>query len=161
MRRRCLLAACTAAAVLAGCAAPPRAAAPGDVLRTGRLALRLADRPDQSFSAGFELRGRPEAGELSLFNPLGGTIAVLRWQPGQAVLEAQGREPRSYPSLASMMTEVVGAPVPVDALFDWLDGRPTPVPGWEPDLAGLAEGRLRARRLAPPPEADLRIALDR
>jgi outer membrane lipoprotein LolB len=160
MMRRALLAAGCAALLLAACATPQRAAAPGETLRSGRLALSLEDRPDRSFSAGFELRGRPEAGELSLFNPLGGTIAVLHWQPGQAALESQGQEAQSYPSLDAMVTQVTGAPVPVAALFDWLDGKATPVPGWEPDLTALAEGRLRARRLQPPPAADLRLVLD-
>src|SRR3712207_6820453 len=94
--RRGLLAA-GVALLLAACAAPQRAAAPGETVRAGRLALSLDDRPGQSFSAGFELRGAPEAGELSLFNPLGGTVAVLHWQPGQAVLETQGRERQTYP----------------------------------------------------------------
>jgi outer membrane lipoprotein LolB len=161
MSRRRVLAAAAAALLLAACAAPQRAAAPGETLRTGRLALSLEDRPGQSFSAGFELRGRPEAGELSLFNPLGGTIAVLQWQPGQAVLETQARERQTYPSLDAMVTQVTGAPVPVAALFDWLDGKATAVPGWEPDLSVVAEGRLRARRVQPPPLADLRLVLDR
>jgi outer membrane lipoprotein LolB len=51
--------------------------------------------------------------------------------------------------------------MPVAALFDWLAGVPTPVPGWEPDLAALSDGRIRAHRTQPPPEADLRVVLDR
>ncbi|MBK0391815.1 outer membrane lipoprotein LolB [Ramlibacter algicola] len=161
MKRRGAIAAAAAALLLAACAGPQRVAAPGESIRTGRLALAVEDRPSQSFSAGFELRGRPEAGELSLFNPLGGTIAVLQWQPGRAVLDTQGRDKQSYPSLDAMVEHVTGAPLPVAALFDWLDGRATPVPGWEPDLTALAHGRVRARRSAPPPAADLRLVLDR
>ena len=161
MRRRGALAVAGAALLLAACAAPQREAEPGETVRTGRLALAVEDRPSESFSAGFELRGRPEAGELALFNPLGGTIALLKWRPGQALLDTQGRDRQSYPSLEAMVEHVTGAPLPVAALFDWLDGRATPVPGWVPDLTALADGRLRARRTEPPPVADLRLVLDR
>ncbi|WP_338050934.1 MULTISPECIES: outer membrane lipoprotein LolB [Ramlibacter] len=152
------------AVLLAACASPPRApadaAVPADV-RTGRLALAVEDQPSQSFSAGFELRGRAEAGSLSLFNPLGGTVAVLRWQPGTAVLESPGHAPRQFASVDAMVQQATGAPVPVTALFDWLAGVNTPVPGWEADLSSVADGRLRAQRRSPPPQADLRLVLDR
>jgi len=152
-----------ALALLAGCAQVPRApdaAYAGSETRTGRLALAVQDQPGQSFSAAFELRGGPQAGELTLLNPLGGTIAVLRWEPGHAVLQRPGQAPQPWPSMEAMLEQVTGAALPVAALFDWLDGTATPVPGWEPDLSLLAEGRLRARRLEPPPQADLRIVLD-
>jgi outer membrane lipoprotein LolB len=150
--------------LLAACASPPRApsdgTAPADV-RTGRLALAVQDQPSQSFSAGFELRGRAEQGSLSLYNPLGGTVAVLRWRPGSAVLESPGQPPREFPSVEAMVQQATGAPVPVTALFDWLEGVNTPVPGWQADLSSVADGRLRAQRKSPPPEADLRLVLDR
>lgn len=151
------------ALLLAACATPQRStspAMPGDVLRTGRLALSVDDQPSQSFSAGFELRGQPASGELTLLSPLGSTVAVLRWSPGRATLESQGRAPQQFDSLDAMVENATGAVVPVAALFDWLAGVPTPVPGWEPDLSALADGRLRARRVQPPPAADLRVVLD-
>ncbi|MGZ5272303.1 MAG: lipoprotein insertase outer membrane protein LolB [Ramlibacter sp.] len=159
-----VLLACVAL-LLSACATPRRADVgllpPGDVLRTGRLALSVQDQPDQSFSAGFELRGRPETGELTLLNPLGGTVARLRWQPGDATLQSQGRQPEHYPSLEAVVERATGAAVPVAALFDWLAGVPTAVPGWVPDLSGLVDGRVRAHRVQPAPEADLRVVLDR
>jgi len=160
--RRALLAA-GAMTLLGACAQLPRqpaAAASGDFLRTGRLALSVQDTAAQSFSAAFELRGRPEAGTLGLFNPLGGTLAQLQWQPGRAVLAVPGRDDQRFESLQAMVEQATGAPLPVATLFDWLEGRPTPAPGWEVDLSQLADGRLRARRMAPPPPADLRIVLD-
>jgi outer membrane lipoprotein LolB len=152
-----------AALLLAACAQVPRTAgndAAGTV-RTGRLALTVPDQPQQSFSAGFELRGKPEAGELLLLTPIGGTAAQLRWQPGQALLQLPGRPEQAFPSLDAMVEQATGAPVPVAALFDWLAGVDTPVPGWEADLSALPDGRLRAQRRAPPPAADLRVVLDR
>ena len=156
------IASCCAAVILSACAVAPPAAglAPGDVLRTGRLALSVPDRPDQSFSAGFELRGRPAQGELLLLSPIGGTVAALHWRPGSATLETPGRQAQQFPSLDAMVEQATGASMPIAALFDWLAGTATPVTGWEPDLSGLPDGRIRARRTEPPPEADLRVVLD-
>jgi len=150
-----------ALAWLAGCASPPRApAAPGEQAWSGRLALTIEGRQDQSFSAGFDLRGTAASGELTLRNPLGGVVAVLQWAPGRATLN-NGGQVREFASLDALAEEATGTTLPVAALFDWLRGQATPVPGWSPDVSQLAEGRLRAQRSAPPPAADLRIALDR
>ena len=149
-----------AALLLAGCATPQRSAPPGVQSWTGRMALTVEGQASQSFSAGFELQGRPEAGELTLTNPLGGTVAVLSWAPGSARLRSNGST-RDFPSLEALAEEATGAPLPVASLFDWLAGKPTPVPGWEPDLSQVAEGRLRARRTDPPPPADLRLVFGR
>lgn len=149
------------AALLAGCAVPPRTPTPAGVESwNGRLALSVEGRADQSFSAGFELKGAAEAGELTLTNPLGGTVAVLAWAPGQATLRSGGKV-REFPSVEALALEATGAEIPVTALFDWLDGKPTPVPGWEPDLTRLSDGRLQARRTDPPPPAQLRVLFER
>lgn len=156
-----LLAAGLLLAGLAGCATPPRPVVPADLqVWTGRLALTVDGQQRQAFSAAFELKGEPEAGTLTLYSPLGGTLAVMAWADGAASLRTNG-EARQYPSLAALSAEVTGAEIPVTALFDWLAGKPTPVPGWQVDVAQVAQGRLRAQRSAPPPPTDLRIAFDR
>lgn len=127
---------------------------------SGRLGLVVASEPPQSFSAGFNLSGNPQAGELSLTSPLGSTLAVLRWQPGQAWLH-QGEQVRSYDSLDALAAEVTGTPLPVRALFAWLRGTPEAVEGWQVDLRELNNGRLSAERLMPLPTAQLRVVLDR
>jgi outer membrane lipoprotein LolB len=157
---RAALWAALCALLLAGCAVPPRTAAPPGVqVWTGRLALSVEGQASQSFSAGFELKGAPESGELGLFNPLGGTIAVLSWSPGNASLRANGTT-KQFASLEALAQEATGAPLPVTALFDWLAGKATPVAGWEADVSQVAEGKLRARRSEPPPAADLRVAFE-
>jgi outer membrane lipoprotein LolB len=147
--------------LLSACAIPPKTpTAPGVQVWTGRLALTVEEQASQSFSAGFELKGSAEQGELSLFNPLGGTVAVLAWAPGSATLRSNGST-RQFPSLDALAREATGQPLPVAALFDWLDGKPTAAEGWQPDLRQVAEGRLQARRTAPPPAADLRVLFER
>lgn len=149
------------AILLAGCAIPPRTpTAPGVQSWNGRLALAVEGEADRSFSAGFELKGAPETGELTLTNPLGGTVAVLAWSPGNATLRSGGKV-RQFPSVEALAQEATGAEIPLAALFDWLSGKPTPVAGWEADVTQVAEGRLRARRNAPPPAADLRVVFER
>lgn len=147
--------------MLAGCAAPVRTPAPPDVkVWVGRLSLNVAERPGDSFSGGFELKGAPETGELTLYTPLGGVAARLAWTPGEATLRS-GNEERKFPSLEALVRDATGSPLPVTALFDWLEGRATEIAGWEADVSQLAQGRLRARRNAPPPVAELRVALER
>lgn len=149
--------------LVAGCASTPKPSGPVDTVNgpwSGRLALQVEDKPEQSFSAGFELKGAPRAGELTLFSPLGGTLAVLVWQPDSATLRANG-DTRQFESVDALLGHVTGTPIPVAALFDWLKGVNTSVAGWHADLSQLAQGRLAARRLQPVPQADLRVVLER
>ena len=148
-------------ALLAGCAVPPRTPTPpGMQSWSGRLALSVEGQANQSFSAGFELKGAPETGELTLTNPLGGTVALLSWAPGTATLRSNGNV-RQFPSVEALAQEATGQELPLAALFDWLAGKATPVPGWEVDVTQVAEGRLRARRTTPSPPADLRVLFER
>jgi len=156
-----LLGACVLLAALAGCATPQRGPVePGVQVFTGRLALSVQSNPPQAFSAGFELKGAPAAGELNLFTPLGGTLAALAWTPESATLRTNDGS-RAFPSLEALASEVTGADLPVAALFDWLEGKPTPVAGWQPDVSDVANGRLRAQRSTPAPAADLRIVFEK
>lgn len=157
---RAWLAALFCALLLAGCAVPPRTPTPAGVQSwSGRLALTVEGRANQSFSSGFELKGAPEAGELRLANPLGGTVALLSWSPGKATLHSNGST-REFPSLEALAEEATGAPLPVAALFDWLAGKATPIAGWQADVSRVAEGRLHARRTEPAPAADLRVLFE-
>ncbi len=99
-------------------------------------------------------------GQLELFSPLGSTLARLEWAPGRAVLHDDHGK-RAFNSVEDLLQNTTGAALPIAALFQWLDGQSTPVPGWEPDLRQLGEGQLIARRTQPLPTAMLRIVLDR
>lgn len=151
------------AVMMAGCASPQPPRNPADMAAgpwSGRLALQVADNQSQSFSAGFELKGSAKAGELSLFTPMGGTLAMLTWAPGSATLRSNGQV-REFDSIEALVTQATGAAIPLAALFDWLRGVDTAVGGWKADLSQLGQGRLQARRTDPAPQADLRVALDR
>ena len=78
----------------------------------------------------------------------GDILAVLEWQPGQALLR-QGDQTRQFTSVEAMAAELTGAPIPVRALFAWLRGQPEPVQGWQADLTQLPSGRVNARREMP------------
>ena len=153
---------CTA--LLAGCAQPVRQL-PSDANAlqsqhwSGRMALQVQDSQQQSFSAGFELQGDAEQGTLLVFTPLGSIIARLQWTPAAATLQ-QGEQITTSDSLPELITRLTGNDIPVAALFDWLQGKDTAVTGWKTDLSRISEGRLRADRSSPPPEASLRIVLD-
>ena len=159
--RRALTVALLAAA-LAGCATPPRPAAKAETAGpwSGRIALQVREHAEQSFSALFELSGTASAGELKLSNPIGGTLAALNWSPGTATLRSNGKT-REFESVEALVQQATGAAIPVTALFDWLRGVATPIPGWKPDLSQLADGRISATRQDPQPEATLRVAIDR
>lgn len=166
-RRRRLCAAIAAAPLLglAGCAQPPRqlqadAASPALAGHwSGRLALQVEDAQNQSFSAGFELLGAPQRGELLLFTPLGSTLARLVWTPQQATLQ-QGSDIKTSDSLPALVEELTGSALPIAALFDWLQGHATAAAGWNVDLSRMPQGRLLAQRSDPQPPATLRIVLD-
>jgi outer membrane lipoprotein LolB len=161
-RRSLLMLAATAA--LGGCATPlpPATPAAPDAEGggwTGRLSLRVRSEPEQSLSAAFELRGTASSGELLLSTPLGSTLARLRWSPGQADLQTP-QESRQFASIGAMAQALTGTDLPLEALFEWLAGRPTAAAGWTVDLSQHAQGRLAARRDQPAPAAELRLAFE-
>ena len=129
-------------------------------LWSGRLSLQVHSEPVQSFSAGFELKGSPEKGELLLSSPLGNTLLAARWTPLEAVLEESGKS-RRFSHIDALIEQSTGAALPVAALFDWLHGKPGQQQGWTADLGQLAQGRISAQRSKPLPRADLRIVLDK
>jgi len=144
---------------LVGCAQPPRQSIDTPNHWSGRISLQVQDQASQSFSAAFELHGDALKGGLVLTSPLGNRLAQLDWQDGHARL-ITAQETRDSHSLDALLEEVAGAPIPVAALFQWLQGVQSTAPGWRADLSNLEQGRLVAHRDSPTPPATLRIALD-
>jgi outer membrane lipoprotein LolB len=162
--------------LLSACASAPPPSAPGEQAFSGRLSVRiaaLADQGERAVSLAFDLRGRPQAGQIDFSTPLGSVVAQARWDPGAVrLITPQGE--RSFNDLDSLSREALGEVVPVAALFDWLQGRPWPGAasqaeaggmafsqlGWRVDLARLVEGQVLALR-ADPPAVTVRVLLDR
>lgn len=163
--RALLLKICFFATILiAGCARPISESAPNSSKNdfwTGRISLTIKSEPEQSFSAGFELKGQSERGELTLISPLGNVLGVLRWSPGQAELDSGNRNIQRFGSVDALMVHATGADVPLAALFAWLQGDNATTSGWSVDLSRQGEGRIFATRMQPMPRADLRVVLDR
>ncbi len=162
--RSALVSGCLFATILiAGCAHPLRTAGTNDLknrLWAGRISLQVHSEPAQSFSAGFELKGRPERGELTLISPLGNVLGVLRWSPFEAVLDSGNQKIQRFSSVDELMEQATGAALPLGALFAWLQGDNASVSGWSADLSRHGEGRITAKRAQPAPQADLRVVLD-
>ncbi len=159
----------------AGCAIAPTAE-PGAQVLSGRLSVRVDATPGiaaSSVSAAFEMRGDGRQGQLDLSTPLGSVLAQARWSPGSVVLATPGSE-RSFTDLDALTREALGESVPIEAMFDWLRGRPWPgapsvanpsAPGftqlgWSVDLARFDEAWIAAQRTAPP-AVQVRARLDR
>ncbi len=160
-------------ALLGGCATRP--AAIGEMPWTsGRLAVRVEATdasPVRSASAGFDLRGNADTGELRLLSPLGTLVAQTRWSATEVVLSTPDGT-RRFDDLDSLSRETLGEALPLRALPDWLAGRPwggAPSRvrddgfeqlGWQVQVAQLSEGLLVARRDAPP-AVTLRARIER
>lgn len=152
-----------AAALLAGCAQPkrePGVALNGEDFWTGRLGLQVEDGAEKNFSAGFDLSGDADRGNLTLYNPLGNVLAKLQWAPGIAKLDSPDQKLESD-SLSALIIQLTGNDLPIQALFGWLRGVDVKVTGWTADLSRIDTGRLVATRFSPQPNAVLRIVLNR
>lgn len=152
--------------MLAGCASVGQRAPAGMETISGKLSVRVdasEAAPARSESGDFELKGTPGEGQLNLSSPLGTVMAQARWSGRRAWLTtAQGET--AYPDLETLSQEMLGERLPVEALFDWLHGRPwsgassRPVTeiagfeqlGWAVDLTRFSEGWISARRAQPP-----------
>jgi len=148
---------------LGGCASTPAPTAGGAAAAgqwTGRMALQIQGEPPQNFAALFDLRGNAQAGELRLTSPIGNTLGLARWSPGEAILQ-DGSKSRRFDSADDLLRAATGAAIPLDALFGWLAGQDRAVPGWRADLRQYDAGRINATRESPQPRADLRGIIDR
>jgi outer membrane lipoprotein LolB len=159
MARGRMVLAFAATLVLLGCATPPRPADVQTASWQGRLSIVVDSVPRESHRANFDLMGTAKVGELLLLSPLGTTVAQARWTQ-DAVLLTQGSRSVRYDNLDDLSAELLGAALPIDALFDWLQGRGTRAAGWRADLCRLAEGRLVAERQNPQPRARLTLLFE-
>lgn len=102
-------------------------------------------------SGGYELRGGPRAGSLTVLSPFGTTRALVEWDARGATLTTGATPAARYASPEALMRDAFGVALPLPALFDWLAGRGSGAEGWLPDLGGWRDGVVVARRGGPDP----------
>ena len=126
---------------------------------SGRISLQVQSDPPQQLNASFGLQGGAQKGQLDVFSPFGTTLATLQWTPQEAVLQ-QGNQQQRFASITALTERLTGAQLPMTELFDWLNGQPTAVTGWQTDISQLDSGWLIATRTSPVPTVLLKIKLD-
>lgn len=117
-----------AALLLAACATPQKIghdASGAAFERTGRFAVSVNyfGGRHEAVQGGFAWRDTGNALTLDLANPLGNTLARVEVEPGLATLTRSNgvREQAAHPD--ALVEQVLGSPIPVAGLRDWLRGR--------------------------------------
>ena len=126
----------------------------------GRIAVKVASLPPQTFSANFELYGGAKAGNMALTSTLGTTMARMQWNAEGADLQAGGST-RAFQTLDALTLATVGAELPVGAMIEWLQGKAAQADGWQEDLSQWDDGRISAHRYGTEPRVDLKLVLER
>lgn len=165
------------AALMPACATrQPVVAGPGQQAYSGRMSVRIAaggSQGERAVTLVFDLRGQPQVGTVEFSTPLGTIVAQARWSPSEVVLTTPQGE-QAFADLDSLSRKTLGEVLPLAALFDWLQGRPSPAApsraeaggrafsqlGWRVDVSELSQARLSAQR-AQAPAVQVRVLLDR
>ena len=126
---------------------------------SGRISLQVQSDPPQQLNASFTLQGAAHHGQLDVLSPFGTTLATVKWTQQDAVLQ-QGDQQQRFASMAVLTERLTGTPLPMAELFDWLQGQPTALSGWQTDVSQLSSGWLFATRTSPAPTVLLKIKLD-
>lgn len=114
--------------LLSACATPPqvRTGAAGSAFeRTGRFALSVNNfnGKQDAVQGGFVWKDGGRVLVLDLLNPLGNTLARVQVLPGQATLTRSNGATEQAEHPDALVELVLGSPIPVAALRDWLQGR--------------------------------------
>ncbi len=180
---RALAASLLLAALLTACATP--ILVPPDRAYSGRFAVTTASGEQRENVSGrftLEIRGQQQI--VDLISPLGTTVARVEIEPGGArATGAQMQEVRGADADA-LTQRLLGWPLPVSGLADWIEGRPVPTrvarvereggrvvlleqDGWTIRLPEYSEATARPRRLvlerpaaANTPSVVLRLIVD-
>ena len=114
------------AAIIAGCAGPGRIAGDGAAFeRSGRFAVNVTDAAaaPEAVQGGFAWRDTGRVLMLDLVNPLGSTLARIQVDARGATLERTDGSTETAPDADALVAQVLGTPLPVSSLRDWLQGR--------------------------------------
>lgn len=126
----------------------------------GRLNLKILSKPPEQFSANFTLQGSSQLGELTIYTPIGTTLAEANWDTNGATL-SEGSQKQYFASMDALTRHVTGASLPLPALMTWLNNDGDLISGWEIRSENLSSGRrLFARRVNPLPQLQLTLILN-
>ncbi|UGQ46786.1 lipoprotein insertase outer membrane protein LolB [Massilia endophytica] len=121
-------------ALLAGCASTGGGTSSTAAVAPYREALTLSGRMSASYTRDgtpgsvtvkFDWRQTPQRTDITLYDPLGSTIATIAVTQNEAVLIQNGKEPRSADSIDALTAQTFGWPLPVSGLREWLQGHAT------------------------------------
>lgn len=123
------LAGMAASLLVAACATlPPQV--PADRMHAGRFAVTTTlDGHSDNSTGRFTLAVRGERLTLDLATPLGTTLARVDSGPDGAQLQTQGAsglQQARGPDAGELATELLGYPLPVAGIADWIEGRAAP-----------------------------------
>lgn len=114
--------------------APPAATEPAPLLGVarpfqgtidlgGRLSVRYQNNgKDEALHGNFSWSQTPARTSVTLLSPLGQTMAIIDVSPEGATLVQAGQATRSAGSVDSLTTDMLGWPLPVAGMRDWLQG---------------------------------------
>lgn len=89
----------------------------------GRLSVRYQQNGQpQSLQGKFRWEQNGEETDITLYSPLGQTIALIAISPGLTVMAQANGEKRQAPNVTLLTEEVLGWPMPVEGLRYWLQG---------------------------------------
>ncbi len=113
--------------LLGACATPQRIGGAGvseAFERTGRFALTVtySGGGQDAVQGGFAWRDDGRELTLDLANPLGSTLARVQVVPGHALLTRSNGAQEQAPGPDALVEQVLGSPMPVSGLRDWLRG---------------------------------------
>lgn len=116
------------AAALAGCATTSTNVATVGAYRDtidldGRLSVNYQkDNRPESLTVNFDWAQRPGRVDVTIFGPLGQTLATIEVTPQSATLTQANRAPVTEADIDSLSQRTLGWPLPVSGLRDWLQG---------------------------------------
>lgn len=89
----------------------------------GRLSVRYQQNArDEAIHGSFTWVQRTDNTLVTLFSPLGQTIAVIEITPALSTLTQAGQAPRTAGNVDALVAGTLGWPLPVSGLRDWLQG---------------------------------------
>ena len=90
---------------------------------TGRLNVvyQKDDKPE-SATVNFNWQQTAQRTDVTLYSPVGSTLATIAVTPREAVLTQSGKAPRSAPDVDTLSAQLLGWSLPVSGLRDWLQG---------------------------------------